>query len=215
MICCWKESVSFLIFWKWLNVLPPSVRSLMEKWLERAPWFLLKERDETDKNHPLRAWMSRVPILPHAVLNGIGAGNYLYIISFLKFSSADFNTELTSWTASVMPCSVLSYVAWQEMASTNTKSVEIVGVCVWDTAEDKMPEALWSPETKKTFMLINTALGVMSPESRATALHNSNLEVFPSFSENSCFGTSSSILIVQMSPELMNPQKCLHAGRQD
>lgn len=72
---------------------------LWDLW-QRSDWrehsgFFSKKQMKAEQNHELRAWTCRVPILPHAVLNGTGAAIYLNFIPFMKLSSAKFNTELT------------------------------------------------------------------------------------------------------------------------
>lgn len=69
------------------------MRSMTELWAERSPWFLFKETDETETKSSFEGM--DLPVLPHVLLGGIGAGNYLNIESFLKFSRGHFNTELT------------------------------------------------------------------------------------------------------------------------
>lgn len=61
---------------------------------EHSGFFSKKQLKEEQKNQ-LRAWIRRVPILPHAVPSGTGGAIYLNFISFMKFSSANFSTELT------------------------------------------------------------------------------------------------------------------------
>lgn len=72
---------------------------LWDLW-QRSDWrehsgFFSKKQMKAEQNHERRASIWRVPILPHAVSSGTGAAIYLNFISFMKFNSAKFNTELT------------------------------------------------------------------------------------------------------------------------
>lgn len=63
-------------------------------WREHCGFFSKKQLKE-ERNHQLRAWICWMPILSHTVSTATGAAIFLNFISFMKFSNAKFNTELT------------------------------------------------------------------------------------------------------------------------
>lgn len=91
MICCCKENVPPFHSLKMAQCIA-SFYEICDGEVTGESTLASFQRDRWNRGKIIHC---RVPILPHTVLNGIGAGNYLNIVSFIKFSSADFNTKLT------------------------------------------------------------------------------------------------------------------------